>query len=268
MPIPSSALETDSWLRVLVMGPPKAGKSTCAITTSPGPVRVLLCESDSALQEARRRGGNFDFERCMSVDKPFEQMTQFIIEAKADAKAGKVKTVLIDPLSAFCDRLLAQSMKMNLTQNGEEDGRRGYPHYTKRLLHCLDLTFTIPAHVIVITHYLDTGGEIGNGVKKVGEGIVPLIPGSARTRVAAMFNDVLWFDLDKANPKARAFYTAPQGAWGPGCRSLSDKYTSTEANFETLIKLFASEGIGAKKTSNGVKAQLTKMIAKPTAVRR
>jgi hypothetical protein len=242
MPIPSSALEEDPHLRVLVMGPPKLGKTTTAVCTSEGKTRVLLCESDTALSEAKRRKGNFDFERCLSEHKTapgtgaYEQMTTFLAQAKEDAKAGRIQNVLIDPLSDFADRLLSQSMKINMTDAGNEDGRRAYPHCTKRLLHCLDLAFTIPCHVIVVSHYLEVGGQ-EMGLKKTGDGIVPLLPGQARARVAAKFNDVIWFDLDKTDVEKRCFYTGPQGAWGPGCRSLS-RFAILPADFTKLLKTF------------------------------
>jgi len=274
MPIPLSALEIDYHLRILLLGGPKLWKTTIACTTLPSPTRVLLCESDSALSEALRQGADVDFERCMSQEKPYEQMTEFLVAAKRDAKEGKIKSVLWDPLSDFADRLLAQSMRLNLTQNGEEDGRRSYPHYTKRLMHCIDLAFTIPAHVVVVSHFLELGsGDLG-GLKKTGEGIVPLIPGSARARVAAKFNDVLWCDLpsDGSNDR-RSFYTSPRGAWGPGCRSLPGKFSELPADFTALIKTFRSEGLPAPKkptaaASNGKPTPKPPMKLPQSQVRR
>jgi hypothetical protein len=266
MPIPSSALENDPFLRVLVMGPPKLGKTTTAITTSEGKTRVLLCEADSALSEAKRRKGNFDFERCLS-DKAYEQMTTFLAQAKEDAKSGSIQNLLIDPLSDFADRLLAQSHKLNLTKGGEEDGRRAYPQCTKRLLHCLDLAFTIPCHVIVVCHYIDVGGqELPGALEKTGDGIVPLLPGQARARVAAKFNDVVWFDIDKADNEKRIFVTGPQGAWGPGCRSLS-RFAILPADFTKLIETFKT-GLPKKAAptttpTNGVAKSPLKSPTKP-----
>jgi hypothetical protein len=261
MPIPSSALETEQWLRVLFLGPPKLGKSTAAVCTSPAPVRVLLCEGDTALREPQRRGAKFDFERILS-EGAYKQMTSMLLQAKEDAKAKLIKTVVIDPLSDFADRLLAESMKLNLTNDGNEDGRRAYPHYTKRLMHCIDLAFTIPAHLIVISHYYEVGGgELG--LPKTGEGIVPLIPGQARARISARFNDVLWLDFDKATGD-RMFVTGPQGAWGPGCRSLPNT-TRLPADFTALIKTFAANGntAPAKKTNGVAAAKPVVMQTKP-----
>lgn len=247
MPL-SSDLELDMHLRVLLMGPPKLGKSVAAICTSPSPVRVFLCESDTALREAQRRGPPFEFER-LRAEGAYKQMTTLLVQAKEDAKAGKVKTLIIDPLSDFADRLLAESFKLNLTNQGEEDGRRAFPHFTKRLLHCVDLAFTIPAHLIVICHYMEVGGG-EMGLPKTGEGIVPLIQGQARARISAKFNDVLWLDYDRKTQE-RLFVTGPQGAWGPGCRNLSTTQT-LPADFTALIKTFA--GPAPVKKANGAQA--------------
>jgi hypothetical protein len=260
MPISSSALETDSHLRVLFMGPPKLGKTRAAVCTSPPPVRVILCESDTALRDAQRQGANFDFERARA-DKAYNQMLNFLLQAKDDAKAKKISTVVIDPFSDFTDRLLAESLKENLTSNGEEDGRRAYPHCTKRILHVIDLAFTIPAHLIVVCHYMEVGGgELG--LPKTGEGIVPLIPGQARARVAARFNDVVWLDFDRTT-KQRLFVTSPQGAWGPGCRSRADA-APVPADFTNLIKVFAEGNAPPAKET----AANTRPVGKPNVIRR
>lgn len=276
MPIPGSSVSADPRLRCLLLGPPKIWKTTVTLKTLPGKSRMLLCEADSALLEASRQGCDFDFERCVDVAKPYEQMTTFLAQAKEDAKAGQIQNVVVDPLSEFAERLLGQSMRLNMTQNNEEDGRRGYPHYSKRLMHCLDLLFTIPAHIVVISHFLElSNGDLG-GLKKTGEGIVPLIPGSARARVAAKFNDVIWLDLDKNDAGKRRFYLSPTGAWGPGCRSLPGKFSDVEADFSKLIDLFSKEGAKpkpvAKPAVNGAAAKppMKPVPAKPQpqAVRR
>jgi AAA domain len=262
MPVPLSSLTPEPFLKVLLLGPPKTWKTTIAVTTSPRPVRMILAEDDSALDEARRQGADdyCDLERAMSRDKPYEQMTTFLAQAKADAVAGTIKTVVFDPLSDFADRLLEQSIRLNLTEKGEENGRTAYPHYEKRLKHCLELALTIPCNLIVIAHFIDTsGGEMG--AKRVGDGIVPNVPGKARLRIGAKFRDVLWLDLDKEDSSKRVFYTAPTGAWGPGCRSLPGRYQTMPADFSALIKTFESERPGKKAPASPSSAK--PMAAKP-----
>src|SRR5574341_1682389 len=187
MALSARELEKDPFLRVLLLGPPKSGKTTCCIATSPPPVRVLLCEADSALTHAVRvAGSNFSFERT----KDWNTMTAAITEARKDAEAGKVKTVIVDPFSTFATILEEQCLKM--TDNGKgPDGRRASPEFNRRVRHLMDQLFRIPAHLIVITHYIDTGGgEVspdggGEPTPRTGEGIVPLLPGKARALVAA-----------------------------------------------------------------------------------
>ena len=232
--------------------------TTTIVSTSPGPIRILNCDPDSALREAKRRTDNFDFDRITG----WASMTRALVEAKKDVADG-LKTIVIDPFSNFSDKLLAECMSETTTRDGNEDGRRGYPLYTKRLLHVVDKLFGIAANAIVICHYQDIGGSDigGEGLAKTGPGIVPLLHGQARALVAARFNDVIFMGISKT-PKGeknamscedgndRYFITKPQGAWGPGCRSLGgDAKGQYPANIGALFKLF-DEGYKTDKKRN------------------
>jgi AAA domain-containing protein len=222
MPIPADSLEHDQFLRMLLMGIPKGGKSSHAIATAPSPVRVLLCESDSALIGAKRESNKFDFERVSG----FGSMTKFIVEAKRDAKEGKIKSLVVDPLNMFADTLFEECLAASKSDAGNEDGRKAHPEFTRRIKHVINLLMTIPAHLVVVSHYMEVGGGDDNDKPKYGRGICPLMPNMAsRTAVAAMFYDVVWFDQAKATEpnhyNNRIFVTGPDGAWGVGCRSLS-----------------------------------------------
>lgn len=250
MALSARELERDAHLRVLLMGPPKIGKSTLVVTTSPPPVRVLLCESDSALSHAVRiAGSNFTFERA----KDWNTMLAAITEARKDAEAGKIKTVIVDPFSTFATVLEEQCLKMTDTGRGP-DGRRAYPEFNRRIRHLIEQLFRIPAHLVVVTHYIDTGGgEVspdsgGEPTPRTGEGIVPLLPGKARALVAAAFPDVVWMDYQKGE---RVLVTGPRGAWGPGCRSLPEvcilpadvkDMKKHDVGIKALIKAIASGG--------------------------
>lgn len=235
MPVAAEDLDFESRLRILLLGQPKAGKSSAVISTSPGPVRVLLCEDISALREAKRRSpkGHFDVELIGG----WNSMQKAISEAKEDAAAGTIKTLVIDPLSDFADRVLLEMLEKTKTSNGQEDGRKAYPETTKRLKHLTEQLFALPCHVVVICHHMVTGGD-GEGLEKTGQGIVPLLPGASRAIIAARFSDVIWFDLRVVEGKEeRSLVTGPQGAWGPGCRSLK----TTEVlppDINLLIKRF------------------------------
>ena len=263
MPVPLSSLKVEPWLKVLMMGGPKSGKTTAAVTTSPRPVRVILCEDDSALDQSRRMGADSytDLELALGRAKignegPYEQMTTFLAQAKEDAKAGRIKTLVWDPLTYWADRLLDQSFLVNKTSGDNDDGRLAYPHYAKRFHHCIELALTIPCHLIVVAHFEDlSGGGNTMGAARTGAGIVPNVPGKPRLSLGGRFRDVLWFDVDKDDPNRRVFYTHPSGVWGPGCRSMPAKYDILPGNFEELIKTFAKHRPSGKP-----------MAAKPAVV--
>jgi hypothetical protein len=262
MAFPASALEDNPYERVLLMGPAKCGKSTAVISTSPGPVRVLLCEDDCALNGAKRRTLNFDFDRL----RGFDSALKAIVEAKVAAKEGKIKTVVVDPLSDLAHRMMEECWRSTLTSNGKEDGRSAYQLIFRRLSHVIELLLTIPAHVVIISHYTETGGELIDGqIEKTGEGILPLIPGKARALLSAKFYDVVWMDLRRSGKEVeRLFVTTPRGAWGPGCRNLEGA-ESRPADVGDLFKAFKEQ----RKTDRTLVAGKTNgaVRAKPTAVR-
>jgi hypothetical protein len=180
-------------------------------------------------------------------------MMTAVTEARKDAEAGKVKTVIVDPFSTFATILEEQCLKLTDTGRGP-DGRRAYPEFNRRIRHLMDQLFRIPAHLVVVTHYIDTGGgEVapdggGEPTPRTGEGIVPLLPGKARALVAAAFPDVVWMDYTKGE---RTLVTGPRGAWGPGCRSLADTQIlpadvrdmkQKDVGIKALIKAFADGG--------------------------
>jgi AAA domain len=247
MPIPASALEDELHIRLLILSWPKKGATTHAIATSPSPVRVLLCEAtDSALKGAKRETDKFDFDRVRGWDS----MTKAIIEAKRDAKDGKIKTVVVDPLNFFADILMSECTQATLTKDDKEDGRRAHPEFTKRIKHVINLLQTIPAHLVVINHYMEVGGDENSDKPKSGPGIVPLMPNMAsRTAVAAMFHDIVWFDTARKDAPIhfnnRVFVTSADGVWGPGCRSITTNDV-LPAHVGQFIKTIAAQknGVG------------------------
>lgn len=252
-------LENDPYHRMLVMGPPKCGKSSACVATAPGPVAIILCEADSALKgPVRHSPGKDHFIFCRVKD--WDSMQRALVEVKEAVKTQGVKTIVVDPLSDFATALEEQCLRATWNDKNEPDGRRAYPEYNNRLRHVFDQLFRLKAHLIVITHYIETGGSlIGDQLDKTGVGIVPLLAGKARATVAAKFNDVIWMEIRKVDGKPqRVFITGPEGAWGPGCRSLDGTHV-LPADVTKLFKRF-DEGVKAEAGSAVKPAQ-----AKPSA---
>jgi hypothetical protein len=232
MPIPASALGHEPHVRLLILSWPKRGATTHAVATSLGPVRVLSCESsDTALEGAKLETDKFDFERVTG----FDSMTKYLIEAKRDAKESKIKTVVVDPLNFFADTLMEECFRNTMTgkpgdSDRHEDGRKAHPEFTRRITHVVNLLLTIPAHVIVVNHFMMEGGGEENNKPKVGEGIVPLMPNlKSRSMVAAKFHNIAWFDYaqkgeDHYHNRVFVVSAEGRGVLGPGLRSIQGKH--------------------------------------------
>lgn len=244
MALSASELERDRFIKVLLMGPPKAGKSTCAVATSPGPVRVFLCESDSALQSVRRFKDDFTFERT----RTHEAMLEATYEARRDIKKGRIKTLVVDPLSTMAAKLEEHCLKVTRTSSNAENPMKAYPMYGRILRQITEQLLDLKCHVIVITHYIEVGSsESLDGTPQTGEGIVPMLAGKARATLSAAFPDVVWMDIQKGK---RVLVTGPQGAWGPGCRSLKD---TTIIPADCMLK---EKGIGIRGLIRAFRADL------------
>jgi hypothetical protein len=273
MPTPASALGHEPFIRLLVISWPKRGASTHAISTAPGLVRVLTCEtSDTALAGASQESKNFDFERVTG----FDSMIKFLIEAKRDAKEHKIKTVVVDPLNFFADALMEECFSTTKTKEGSEDGRKAHPEFTRRITHVINLLFTIPAHVVVVNHFMLEGGGEANDKPKTGENIVPLMPNlKSRSMVASKFHDIAWFDEAKPGEEHynnRVFVVSGtgRGVLGPGLRSIQGKHV-IPAHIGQFLKAIeaARKAGGVKVGANGGSpkpmAAVPKVQSKPVA---
>lgn len=202
-------IKGDRFVRMLVLGAPKAGKTVMAVGTAPGPVRVILCESDSALAPVKRVTRNFTYD----VVTDHDSMTSAILSAKRDVKSGEVTSIVVDPLSAYGVNLLDAALIVH-----NDDGRRAYPMVERQVCQVIDQLLAIPAHVIVVSHYISKEGDDN----KVGDGMVPLLPGQKLQKlVPSKFNDVVWFDYDAKSGK-RTLKVNPKGVFGPSGRSFRE----------------------------------------------
>lgn len=203
-------IKGDRFVRMLLLGEPKSGKTTMVVGTAPPPVRVILCEADSALVPAKRVTRDFTFD----VVGDHDEMTSAILSAKRAVKAGEVKSVIVDPLSNYGVGLLDIAMEVH-----KQDGRRAYPMVERQVCQIIDQLLTIQAHVIVVSHFIAKEGDEST---KVGEGMLPLLPGQKLQKlVPSKFSDVVWFHHDPRSDR-RVLKVNPQGVFGPSGRSFRE----------------------------------------------
>lgn len=215
----SSELSAQEYMRLLILGPPKVGKTYTTLLTCHKPA-VVICTDGIASLGPASRAGKFDYENVDALDHRLpNQMEGALRNITAGVKEGRYKTVILDTLSTYARHLA--SICEDATRkspDGPSDGRRFWPDYTKKLLSVIDRLVLLPAHVIVLSHHQHVGGAIDGQTPKSGPGIVPGIPGSPRESVPAVMNDVVFFE--KRPNGDRVFVTSMSGVFGPGCRSL------------------------------------------------
>jgi hypothetical protein len=204
----------DRFLRALLLGKPKSGKTTMTVVTLPKPVRVILCEDDSALAPAKRETRDFTFARVNTHD----DMLSALLEARRDAKKETIASVVLDPLSVYATKILENAFDSTRTRNGEDNGLAAYSRVDRQLNHALDQLLDIPAHVVAISHYITKGDDD----TKVGDGLLPVMPTQKLAQmVPSKFKDVVWFHYD-AKTGRRVLKVNPVGVFGPAGRTFRE----------------------------------------------
>ena len=239
MPQPASALGKFNYLRLLVLGFPKSGKTTCCVTTAPGSdpadkgrVYVINCDQKDSLKPAQRRNERFLWDY---VEDP-EDMDKCLYEARKGVKAGEIETVILDTISGYFPILLDDCMEQSKGRSNLPDPRKAWPESNKRILALLKQLFSLRCHVIVISHYEDKKSDEEQKTKRQ---IIPLISGKAATSIPAQFQDIVFFELYGSK---RVFTTSIEGTLGPGCRSL-DGYHTVKADVRLLIRSFSKGSV-------------------------
>lgn len=223
----ASAVTQRRFIRTLLLGPPKCGKSTSVLLTCPKKAYVINSDQDDALDPAVELSleKKIKLEFSHSLVQSDQAMEAALKTARQLVKERGIKTVIWDTMSNYSKFLLEQCVKASAAQakSGLPDGRKYWPEYHKRLEGVIDRLFRLDAHVVVISHYIDNSSESDDSsdvkkTPKVGEGIVPMLGGQSRATIGRMFSDVMF--LEKRKDGSRVFVTDIDGVWGPGCRSL------------------------------------------------
>lgn len=220
----SDDLRSDRHLHLLLLGAPKTGKSTMVIASSPGPVRVLLCESDSALAYPKKIGCKFSFERTYATPDgppPNERMLEAIHDARKAIKKGEIGTLIVDPMTTLASQIeefcIAKTPK---DRYGNDQTVKIYPWYRRLLRQICEQLLQLRCNVVVIMHHIEKPDVSISGsaaTPRSGEGHVPNLAGAARTEIPALFPNVVFMDFESGK---RIITTAATGVWGPGCRGL------------------------------------------------
>lgn len=238
-------VEAPRYLGVLLLGPPKGGKSSCAVGTAPGPVYVINSDGRDGLVPVQRLYPHAKF--ASNNVYTMADMENALTTARSLVKEGKVKTVVWDTMSNFAEGLELECDKKCVTSSGQSDGRRYWPMYTKFLVQTVARLRKIDAHIIVCSHFVDTrSSEEDLGAPKVGPSIVPLLAGKARLLIGKEFSDVLFLDRDvRSIKKDRVLRTSIGGVWGPGGRN-TDGDLQLAPDIKEFMKVAGFKNVGSK----------------------
>jgi hypothetical protein len=222
VPMGAEELVKSSFVNMLAIGPAKVGKTTAILGSCPKPAYVLNSDQGDSLEPAYAVTRDFKYNVIHSMD----HMESGIKLARKLVKSEGVKTIVWDTITGFSDYLLDEVIILSGKQSasGKPDGRKYWNEYKKYLMNTCRRLIAIPAHVVVISHYLDPKTESsdddgGKKIPKVGEGILPGLAGAARLEVPRLFNNIVFIEKRKSDDE-RVFLTDTDGVFTAGCRNL------------------------------------------------
>jgi hypothetical protein len=236
MPQEASALERESYDRVLILGDPHIGKSTSIVASAAaafGPGYVINCGKKTGLLAASRKNKRFEWD----LIRDERQMEDALKVARVGCKEGKYKWVVVDDMNLYADWLEEALEDQTRNAKGEADGRRFWREYRKRLQNICARCFDLKAHFYCVMHYIETGGLIEGQTEKAGHGIAPLLGGAARKTIPAMFSNTVFMAPHSKDPAKRSFYINPVGVYGPSCLDVDGTF-EIEADVGALHEEF------------------------------
>lgn len=236
MPFDVGASSGEKYMRVLMLGAPKSGKTYTTLTTCEKPCYVLCSDGRGSMNGVAHlvKGVSADYQPGHDP----QEIEKSIHEARAGVKEGRYKTIVWDTLSTYARHVETFYEANSMNARGEPDGRRYWPLYRKHLHSIVDRLFLLKAHVIVLSHFIDlTTPSIEGQAAKSGQGICPLVGGTARQTIPADFTDVVYLEKRAGE---RTFTLSDDGVFGPGSRSLPG-VASCEADIAAMWKLMSPD---------------------------
>lgn len=218
----------NAFARVLLIGPPKAGKTTALAATAPAPL-VVNCDGASATKGAKalRRPEDGKFLVVDALNRA--GLKKAIAAAGKLVAAGNVRTVILDTITLLGENLLDE---ISVTLQGFDK----WNEYAAQLTGAVKALSKLDAHLFVVAHQTQSAKK---DPEVIAEGILPAIGGSSKVRIPAMLDDWVLLECDPTQKPERAFLLGMQKNWSAGGRNVR-RSCRIEA---TVPALFAELGI-------------------------
>lgn len=212
--------QSDSYARILLLGPAKSGKTTSIVTTAPKPV-IINCDGQSALKYPAKKGAEF-----LAFDAHTRaEWKKAVGNAIKCVEAGAANTIVVDTISLLCDDLLDE---ITVTMTGWDV----WTELATCVMQGIKRLMKAQAHLFVISHMTPDSDAAA--------GIMPAIGGKLKIRLPAILDDWILLDVEAdRKPHERLFLLGPQKSWTHSGRNVK----RTCAIQATVPALFEELGI-------------------------
>lgn len=208
----------DAWARILIMGPAKAGKTTCVLKTSPEPVFIINCDGPHALVGARNQGARGYRAVDVTTEKQWLDAVDYACRL---SEAGEAQTVIIDPLTTLSDYIVDDLKRTH-------EGYELWGEVLNALTGGVRQLTRAEAHLLITAHPIPNEDSL--------QGVLPGVAGKSATRIPAMMHDWIWLEVDtKKDPAERNFLVGPQKNWNHGARNAK-RSVVIEADVAELLQ--------------------------------
>ncbi len=192
--------QQQSKARVLLLGPPKTGKTTCLALGAPKPL-ILNCDGKNATKGAANQGATFS---AIDVSSAATWIAACKLACEEVVK-GNFKSIIVDTASLLNYTLISEAKRR---------GEKGWDIYTKATEAAMvgfDMLREADAHLFVNSHMkveLDTVS-----------GILPDVKGELKARIPQVIDDWVLLYVDAATG-SRKFLLGPQKSWPHSGRNV------------------------------------------------
>jgi hypothetical protein len=213
--------------RILLVGPPKSGKTCCSALTAPGPKYIFNVDGKGGLDGAALQGAEFDADDITG----FSSYTKAFAYLKANIK--NYRTVIFDNVSTF-----AMVLEDEIRTKVRDDPRVIYPQLKRDLTRVIRDLISLPVNVIIIGHV-----DPGENAEKGGFDHMLSVSGGAKVTIPMLIQDWIWLEVSidpTTHEVQREFLLAPQGTWKKAVRSIKD-VEKMPADFSAFFDLIVAQ---------------------------
>ena len=233
--------------KLLLNGPFGSGKSYTAMTfpkwayAMVEPKGILTARVNPPLLANMVYYEEFVPSEAEDIKLTFQRYSAFLKQARADAEAGKIETLIVDNLTHLMENrwLYIQKYERQVGKSGSEDTRSMYGTLSRWAYKMTVMELlSVPAHVVLTAHVMEEEDEDPQTGKltKTGQSITNTL-GSFRDKVGGLFNGNLWLEVKRLGVNQYQYLARCRPSGGkPASNNLNLPELVENVSYETLMK--------------------------------